>query len=82
MAWNIWSFRPGPASQVAMPYSAFVSQVTSDNVASARIDGDHISGAFVHPVVWPDTNSTRPFARRFPAWSAIPRSCLCSPGTT
>ncbi len=38
-----------------MPYSAFVSQVTSDNVASARIVGDQISGAFVHHVVWPDT---------------------------
>jgi len=54
MAWNFWSFLPKPTSEAALPYSAFVAQVTAGNVTQTRIVGDQISGTFVHAVQWPE----------------------------
>jgi hypothetical protein len=50
MAWNLWSFFPKPTSDVALPYSVFIAQVTAGNVSQVRIVGEQISGAFVHAV--------------------------------
>src|SRR6266851_1302899 len=50
MAWNVWSLFPKPTSEVALPYSAFVVQVTAANVSQVRIVGEQISGAFVHAI--------------------------------
>src|SRR5258706_6179698 len=52
MAWNIWSFLPRDASQVALPYSAFAAQVAGGNVSAVRIVGDEITGTFVKAIVW------------------------------
>ena len=52
MVWNVWSFLPKPTSEVALPYSAFVTQVTAANVTETRIVGDQISGIFVHAIAW------------------------------
>src|SRR5579872_1802057 len=49
MVWNLWSFFPKPTSEVALPYTAFVTQVGGGNVSNARIVGDAIDGKFVHP---------------------------------
>jgi cell division protease FtsH len=54
MAWNLWSFLPKPTSEAALPYSAFVAQVTAGNVTQTRIVGDQISGMFVHAIPWPE----------------------------
>jgi cell division protease FtsH len=54
MAWNLWSFLPKPTSEAALPYSAFVAQVTAGNVTQTRIVGDQISGKFVHAIPWPE----------------------------
>ncbi len=35
--------------QVTLPYSAFVTQVRADNVTTAHLDGDTITGDFKHP---------------------------------
>ncbi len=54
MAWNLWSFLPTPTSEVSLPYTAFVAQVTDGNVSSTRIVGDAMSGSFVRPIPWPE----------------------------
>src|SRR5581483_12482954 len=54
MAWNLWSFLPKPTSAAALPYSAFVAQVTAGNVTRTRIVGDQISGMFGHAIPWPE----------------------------
>ena len=53
MTWNIWSFFPRTNTAVALPYGEFINQVTAGNVASVRIVGDAISGAFKKPILWP-----------------------------
>jgi cell division protease FtsH len=58
MAWNLWSFLPKATSEAALPYSAFVAQVTAGNVAHTRIVGDQISGTFVHAIPWPEPAKT------------------------
>ena len=58
MVWNLWSFLPKPRSEAALPYSAFVAQVTAGNVTQTRIVGDQISGTFVHALQWPEAISS------------------------
>jgi cell division protease FtsH len=53
MAWNIWWFLPGPTA-LALPYSAFVTQLTAGNVARVSIAGDRVTGSFVHPMAAPE----------------------------
>ena len=60
MAWNLWSFFPMATSEVALPYSAFVAQVSAGNVSQVRIVGEQISGAFVHAVTWPEPGRVEP----------------------
>ncbi len=56
LAWNIWTFRPNTTSVAEIPYSVFVDEVRSGNVQSVQIQGDRITGKFVHPIQWPPTN--------------------------
>jgi cell division protease FtsH len=60
IAWNLWEFFPRPRTDVALPYSVFVAQVTTGNVSQARIVGDQISGTFVHAITWPEPAKTEP----------------------
>ncbi len=53
LAWNIWTFRPNTQSVAEIPYSVFVGQVRSGNVQSVQIQGDRITGKFLHPIQWP-----------------------------
>lgn len=53
LVWNLWSLLPKRPTEVTLPYSAFVTQVTDNNVANVRIAGDAISGAFIHAITWP-----------------------------
>src|SRR5579871_2983094 len=42
MAWNVYSFFPRHSTEVALPYSEFLTQLASGNVASTRIVGASI----------------------------------------
>ena len=39
LAWNVWLFRPQSQSEADIPYSLFVTEVRSGNVAQVRISG-------------------------------------------
>lgn len=52
MAWNLWVIWPKHQTQVSLPYSEFLAQVNSDNVASLKISGSQINGVFLKPIVW------------------------------
>jgi cell division protease FtsH len=62
--WNIIVLWPKGHSSVDIPYTAFVAQVRSGNVAKVHIAGDEITGSFVKPLVWPEPSQ--------PATSSIP----------
>jgi cell division protease FtsH len=51
--WNLLAFWPRGTPEVEIPYSAFVSQVRSDNVDTVEIAGDGITGTFVQAISWP-----------------------------
>jgi cell division protease FtsH len=53
LVWNAVSFYPTPRPEVGIPYTTFLAQVRSDNVAQVRIVGAQITGAFVKPFQWP-----------------------------
>ena len=51
---------PHESAEVPLPYSEFVSQIASGNVTTVRIVGAAITGAFAHPVTWPQPSSKPP----------------------
>ena len=53
MAWNVYSFFPRHATEVALPYSEFLTQLAAGNVASTRIVGASISGTLKRALHWP-----------------------------
>jgi cell division protease FtsH len=44
--WNFWSLLPQTPNNIAIPYTAFVTQVKGGNVKDVQIDGAQISGNF------------------------------------
>jgi cell division protease FtsH len=61
VAWNMIAFWPKTSSQVTLPYTTFLDQVKSDNIAKVHISGDQITGTFVKPFEWPKAApSTQP----------------------
>ena len=58
MAWNLWVIWPKHQTQVNLPYSEFLVQVKSDNVASLKITGSQIGGEFVRPISWDGKTAT------------------------
>jgi cell division protease FtsH len=55
MIWNIVALWPKAHPEVTIPYSAFLDQVRSGNVAKVHIVGDEIDGSFVKPIGWPES---------------------------
>jgi cell division protease FtsH len=54
LGWNLLFFVPlGSSSSAAIPYSEFVAQVRSGNVASVQFTDQSISGSFARAVEWP-----------------------------
>jgi cell division protease FtsH len=51
--WNVVLLLRTSEPQANIPYSAFLSYVHEDNVASVQIQGDQVTGEFVDPIVWP-----------------------------
>jgi cell division protease FtsH len=62
MAWNLRSLVPASPVEASIPYSVFLDQVRTGNVAKVQIAGSEISGSFVKPILWPqptaETNSS------------------------
>ena len=52
LIWNFWSLWPKSQPQVDLPYSAFIEQITKDNVKSVKIQGGDITGVFIKPITW------------------------------
>ncbi len=57
MAWNIYAFLPHSAPEVSLPYSTFLEQVKSGNVASVKITGSAITGSFINAYTPPATDT-------------------------
>jgi cell division protease FtsH len=81
LAWNLFAWWPSQSpATVTIPYSTFLTQVRTNNVAKVHIVGDDISGEFVKPLLWPESKQTaRPSAAPSPgspapAHSTQPRS--------
>jgi cell division protease FtsH len=53
LAWNLWAFFPRQPSEVELPYSEFVAQVTSGNVGTVDLVGETIKGTLAHAILWP-----------------------------
>jgi cell division protease FtsH len=58
VGWNLFLFLPSGPSSAAIPYSEFVSQVRSGNVASVDFAGQELTGSFVQPVLWPPAGAS------------------------
>jgi cell division protease FtsH len=54
LAWNLFAWWPSQSYTVIVPYSTFLTQVRTDNIAKVHIVGDEISGEFVKPLLWPE----------------------------
>lgn len=82
IAWNIVALWPKAHPEVNIPYSAFLAQVRSGNVAKVHIVGDEITGSFVKPLLWPEpgeatTLSASPTPKTAP--TVKPKSASPSP---
>jgi cell division protease FtsH len=71
LIWNVIALLPKNKPQLEIPYSTFLNQVNSGNVASVQISGSSINGKFVNSV--PEVLPTvPPAARTAPTTSAAP----------
>jgi cell division protease FtsH len=54
--WNLILVLPAKGTpEVVLPYSALLAQVRADNVKQVEINGAHISGIFIKPVIRPSS---------------------------
>jgi cell division protease FtsH len=53
LLWNLLTLLPKGQPQVTLPYTSFLEQVQSGNIATVRVNGSQITGRFIHPVQWP-----------------------------
>lgn len=81
MVWNIVTFWPKASLEVTIPYTTFLDQVRSENVANVHVTGDQITGAFVKPFRWPEATRSIPFAQSEGTLESKPQ-VSASPGTT
>ena len=56
--WNLIAFLPKSQPAVTLPYTTFIDQVSSGNVANVTISGAKITGTFVKPLTWPSAESS------------------------
>jgi cell division protease FtsH len=55
----VLAYQPSPHPRVTVPYSYFVSQVQSNNVATVTAQGSSIQGTLRHAVIYPAQRGTR-----------------------
>jgi len=65
--WNIWAFVPREHTEVTLPYSEFIAQLSAGNISRVSIVGEAIQGTLLHAIRWP------PPAPPAPAASGKPR---------
>ncbi len=54
LLWNIATLLlPATSSSVNLPYSAFLTQVQQDTVATVQFNGQALQGTFLRPIQWP-----------------------------
>jgi cell division protease FtsH len=83
VAWNLVVLLPfGGPSAAAIPYSAFLAQARSGNVASVQFEGQQISGAFVQPILWPPASSAPPQPSAGAVGSLAPGGAQSGSGAT
>jgi cell division protease FtsH len=80
MAWNIYSFLPRTPPQIDLPYSTFLDQVKTGNVASVKITGSAITGSFSNAYTPPVTSTGT--AQATPATQTTPASSSSSSAST
>ena len=51
--WYLSGILPGKQNKVRIPYSAFLAQVSADNVSRVHLAGDRVEGTFIKRVTWP-----------------------------
>jgi cell division protease FtsH len=51
--WNVVTFWPKRSVEAKIPYTAFLDQVRSDNVAEIHITEGQITGSFIKEIEWP-----------------------------
>jgi cell division protease FtsH len=78
LAWNLWAFLPRQLAEVKLPYSEFVAQVTSGNVATVELIGETIMGTFAHAILWPQ-RSVPPASESAPEAAAKPGAASSAP---
>lgn len=67
LVWNALLFMPVSQSEVKIPYSTFVSQVRSDNISKVLIVGSRISGSFIKPIAWSESEASNASGPQQPA---------------
>jgi cell division protease FtsH len=84
LVWTFWPLLPSQTSQVSLPYTAFLSQVAAGNVSHVRIEGDGITGTFVHEITWPEpgTAGAKEKDASAPAAPAGPSTARTEPSAT
>jgi cell division protease FtsH len=59
--WNLVLVLPAKVTpEVVLPYSGLLAQIREDNVKQVDINGAHITGVFIKPVIW--NSSSKPEA--------------------
>ncbi len=53
LMWNVYLFLPKSSPKIDIPYSQFISQVNTGNIANIQVSGSEISGKFVKPFPGP-----------------------------
>lgn len=66
IAWNIWSFTAQVQQAVAIPYTAFIDQISNGNIKEVEINGAQISGNFKTGVPAPELIPPDQFATPAP----------------
>ncbi len=81
MAWNVVTFWPKTNPEVTLPYTTFLDQVRSDNVAKVQVTGDEITGTFIKAFRWPEAAPSTPPAQSPETVESKP-PVTASPGAT
>ncbi len=72
MAWNIITLWPKAHPEVDIPYTTFLAQARTGNIASVHIVGGEITGSFVKPLLWPEPKEAATPPAPPPASAAAP----------
>ncbi len=67
LVWNFWNFWPNTQAVANIYYSTFVDEVRAGNVQTIQIEGNQITGKFIHAIPWPPSPGATPNTAGSPA---------------